>query len=212
MHIPRPDQPPRSQLALERLGISPDDLEKCPEISPTLDRALSAANMKKVGTGRVISFLRYSDDKQAMAVVQAYDEANKGDRDAVPIEALCLKAKANPITILGAAIFCARNISAQEAALTTIIEHPEVLKSTIQFAKELPGASKDREMIHQAIGFLPTSKGNSVNVNLFGGNAKFSDEKEEDDDDTAFSTAFENDNSELEQWGNQRRKLLEKGR
>jgi hypothetical protein len=105
----------------------------------------------------------------------------------------------------------AKIVGAQESALTTIMEHPEVVRKTIQFAKELPGASADRKMIHDAVGFLPSAKhGGNVNVNLNGGNPQLSDEEE--DDDKTFDTAFPSVNQSLEAWGEKRRKLLEGGR
>lgn len=204
--IPNPDEKPRYEVALRRLRVKPEDLESSPQITPVLRRTVGSV-------AKSISLLRFSEDPQAQKIVESYDQANKCDRDIVPIEAFCLRTNVNPAAILGLVIMSMRNLSAQESALTTMMEHPEVVRSTIQFAKEIPGASKDREMIHQAVGYLPTSKGSSIIVNLPGANPQFNQAADdEDDDDSSFRLAFESEQNEIEGWSNSRRRLLEAGK
>lgn len=214
--IPKPVVENANSRALRRMGITNKALSRCAEISPMLDRCFAS---EKSGTGtasnkRVISYLRFSEDPAIKAIVATYDRASTCDRDNVPFEALCIKAKVNPVTVLGAAILSARNLSAQESALTTIIEHPEVVRQTLFFAKTLAGATKDREMAHQAVGWLPTAKGISMNVNLMGGNPQLAsaEQNEDDDDDEAFNKAFPSLNGKIEDWNTSRQKLLERGR
>jgi hypothetical protein len=173
-----------------------------------LHRILSSYKSKRTSLHRTVSFLRFSPDPAAQAIVEVYDAMNTGDRDYVPIEALCIKAEVNPLTVFGAACAAARVVMGQESAMTTIVEHPEVVRRTIQFAKELPGASKDREMVHQAVGWLPTSKGVSMNVNLMGGNAQLT----EGDDDDSIDDAFPSIGKEIEGWSEDRRRALTDGK
>lgn len=104
----------------------------------------------------------------------------------------------------------AKIVGAQESALLTVIEHPNVVKQTIKFAKELPGAFADRKLIHEAVGFLPTSKGSNVSVNLL--NQVNQTSGSDDDEEDTFNTAFPSINQNLEAWGEKRRKLLEGGK
>lgn len=204
--IPNPERKNRTEMALCRLlGNQRAELDSVPQITPILKRTVG-------GIGRVIETLRFSSDASAAKVLEIFDGVNKGERDRVPIEALCLKADVSTAEILGIVIMCAKNLSAQESALKAIVEHPKLVKATIDFGKELPGASKDREMIHQAIGFLPSAKGGSVSVNLFGGMAQLSKPNDGDDDDDAFELAFGSDPKEIEGWSEDRHKLLEAGK
>lgn len=211
--IPDPDGETGREKALRRYGITDEQISRCAEISPSINRVLSNAPNGLTAIERVIGFLRFSEDPAALAIVESWDTANPGDRRYFSIEMLCVKTEVNPLQVLGATIHAARQVMAQESALRTIMEHPEVVESTIKFAKALPGAFKDREMIHQAVGYLPTSKGMSMNVNLMGGNPQFSKQEEEgEDDDESFASAFPSLNGDIEQWSNNRHKLLEKGK
>lgn len=201
---PKPVVEQRSVAALRRYKVTPEEIEKVGNITAMLQRAVG-------GRDKVIDILRFSQDTAATEFLKAYDEAPIGDRNYLSFEAICIKASIPTSAVYGAIIMSAKSIMGQESALTTIIEHPEVVRKTIQFAKELPGASKDREMIHQAVGYLP-SKGGGISVNLFGGNPQPTESDDGDDDDTAFREAFPSINTQLEGWGANRRGLLEKGR
>ena len=202
---PREKDLERTEHALFRFGVRKEELAKSAQITPILDSALGKWR-------KAIDLLRFSADENAKQFLEIYDQPPKVDRDRVPIEAICIKAEVNPAAILGATLMAARQVSAQESALIAITEHPQVVKDTITFAG-LAGGSKDRKMIHQAVGFLPTSKGVSMNVNLSGGNPQFGGaESGGDDDEDSFEQAFPSLNANLENWGNARRRLLEKGR
>jgi len=200
--IPKPDAEDRPAAALRRLGVEKSDLDRSPKITEMLKRACGSVE-------KAIEILRFSDDKSAAAVVEVWDDANQGDRKILPMEAFCLKADVPPPMIFGLVLISMKTLSAQESALTTMIEHPEVVRKTIAYAKDLPGATKDREMIHQAVGYLPTSKGISMAVNLMGTNAQLA---EGDDDDEAFAEAFPSLGAKVEEWSENRRKLLNAGK
>lgn len=196
----------REDHALWRFGVRESELAKAPSITPLLESALG--NWHKA-----INVLRFSSDGSATNFLSTYDSLPQDDRDRVPIEAICIRAGVDPVALLGATLMAARQLSAQESALIAITEHPGVVKATAYFAR-MGSGSKDREMLHQAVGFLPTSKGTTMNVNLLGGNPQLagSDSGGGDDDEDSFEKAFPSLNSHLESWNDRRRKLLEKGK
>jgi hypothetical protein len=81
-----------------------------------------------------------------------------------------------------------------------------------------PCGDQDRKMLaqHPAIGFLPTPKGQSISVNLFGGESKFSSDDEGDEDSDpefdGFNDAFSGGNKELDEWSKQKELLLGDGK
>lgn len=167
-----------------------------------LKRVLGAAH-------KAVDALRFSQDPQAIAFLEVYDELPVCDRENyLTLEAICLKAHVSPSAILGATLMASKQLMAQESALKAIIAHPEVVDSTITAAKLL-GGDKDRKMLHEAVGFLPTKPGNSINVNLLGGNPQYQNTPE-DDEGESFNEAFPSINADLEQWSDNRRKLLGK--
>jgi hypothetical protein len=133
------------------------------------------------------------------------------DRKVIPLEAVCIKADVPAPSLLGAIMLAVRQVNGQESALLTMIEHPKVVKSTIRFAKTADGAS-DRKMIHESVGYLPTKQGSNINVNLMGNTPQLSQSDEADDDDKAFVDAFPSISGKLEEWSDDRRKLLEAGK
>jgi hypothetical protein len=180
------------------------DLRKSPDITQILARSVGPRQ-------RIIDALRFSSDEAAVEFLNIYDELPQCDQKTVPWEAICISGDIAPSAVLGAVMMAARLVGAQESAITAVIEHPEVLRKTIQYAKDLPGASADRKLLHEAVGFLPRPGGGgvSMNVNL---NAAGNPQLSEDDDEETFESAFPSVNQELEKWGEKRRKLLEGGR
>ena len=102
----------------------------------------------------------------------------------------------------------ARDVSRMESALVTMREHPSVVQATADFGKASEFASKDREMFHKAVGWLPASKGSSVNVNVFDPK-HVSGEEEEEDGVPTLEGVFGSDPMEIEEWGERRRLLTQ---
>ena len=185
--------------AMTKLGVDLDQLRKSPDISNILARSVGPRQ-------RVIDALRFSSDPAAIDFLNIFDELPKGDRINVPFEVVCIAGQINPAQVLGACLMAAKIVGAQESMLTTAIEHPELVRKTFQYAKELPGAHADRRMLLEASGYLPNSKGGGVNVNVLSGNPQLADSQ--DDAGGAFETAFPSIGKDLEQWGERRRKLV----
>lgn len=195
----------RKDAALRRLGITKDELELAPYITDILKSSFKTVKA-------AIKAIRFSNETTAIEFLKVYDELPAGDRDYISIEALCLKANVSPSALLGATFLACKTMRGQESAMIAVNAHPGVLKETIRFAK-LPGGDRDRKMLHEAVGFLPTPKGGSINVNLLNGvpqpqNQNRAPEPDEED----FGSLFPSINRNLEEWSSDRRKLLSDGK
>jgi len=114
---------------------------------------------------RAIPILRFSEDVTIVEFLRAYDAVPEGDLKYLPFEAIVLKSGVNPKELLGAIIFCFKNVQASKSALLAMAEHPKVLKKRIQFAKER-GGTRDRDALDTAVGFLPSPKGGTISLNF----------------------------------------------
>ncbi len=203
------------------MGIKQADLSKVPAISEMLGRAYGRAGKEfgQIVPGnprQAIDDLRFSEDPVAVKFLETYDSIPAGDRRLVSIEAICLKANVSPQEFLGHVFLMRQSLCKAESSMTAVNAFPGVVRDMVASASllGLPGAA-DRKMLvqHTAIGFLPAPKGQSISVNLFGGEASFSGDDEKDDPEWAgFNDAFGGGNKELEQWNNDRRLLLEDGK
>jgi hypothetical protein len=189
---------------LTQYKIGKRQLENCPKIEDSLRRAIG-------GRLRAIETLKFSQHPDAKKLLEFCQRIKFANREKVPFEAMCLAAGVDVMTIFGALILAARDVSRAESALITMTEHPSVVQATVDFAKRSEFASKDREMVHKAVGWLPTPKGSSVNVNVFD-SSKETSEEEHGDGAPDLDDVFGADPMEIEGWGNDRRKLLEAGK
>lgn len=189
------------------MDITKEKLELCPKITDILKSSFKTVKA-------AIQAIRFSNDTSAIEFLAVYDEIPACDRDYIPIEAVCLKAGVSPSALLGATFLACKTVRSQESALIAVNAHPKVLKDTIRYAS-LPGGDRDRKLLHEAVGFLPTPKGGSINVNLLNGVPQHQKPDrpaaepivEEED----FGSLFPNINRNLEKWSSDRRKLLSDG-
>lgn len=204
MSIPVPDAALaevklRKFLARYKIGIRQYELTA--KIGDIIQRGIG-------GRTRAIDCLKFSNNPQARQLLEFSQKLSYATQESIPIEALCLAAGVDTTTIAGALVMAARDVSRMESALIAMREHPNVVSSTAFYAG-LADNSKDREMMHKAVGFLPTPKGSSVNVNIFGDKKESA---EDDDDGPTIDELFVSDPLEMENWGESRRKLLEAGK
>ena len=197
-------------------------MAKVPPISEMLARAYGRQGLSgSVIPGnprQAVDDLRFSMDPVAVKFIETWDAIPKGDRPSLSIEAVCLKAQVSPQEFLGHVFLMRQSLSKAESSLVAVSAFPDVVRDMVSSASllGLPGAA-DRKMLaqHHAIGFLPSPKGATVSVNLFGGEASFKGDEDEDPDDpefAGFDDAFAGGNKELDQWNNNRRLLLESGK
>lgn len=180
------------------------EVKRCPPISPMIKRII-----KENSAARIADILRFSADPVAQQFLFCFDLISETDAKYLSLEHICVKAGVSSATILGLVLMNAINLSAQESALQTVIEHPEVVRATINFAKTVSGAAKDREMLHQAVGFLPSQGIKIPLIATHSGRREEPEEAEEDSDTKVFENSFPTLNQHLEKWSDKRRKLLE---
>ena len=189
----------RKDAALDRLEVSPEQVRQCPPLSATfgqpgiVDQAIDA--------------LRFSDDPVATSFLAVYDAIPVGDRDqllnsSLLLEAVAIKSGVNCNELLGAMIFSFRTAQAQKSGIMAMAEHPSVLRSTI-WNSYLPAGVQDRKMLHEAVGFLPTPKGMSLNLNL----SQAAEKKEESSPDV--NDVFPMITDKQPGWQERRTRLLE---
>lgn len=188
---------------LTQYKIGKRQLENCPKIEDKLRKVIG-------GRTRAIETLKFSQHPDAKKLLEFCQRIKFANREKVPFEAMCLAAGVDVVTIWGALILAARDTSRAESALITMMEHPDVVRATVDFAKGSILGSKDREMVHKAVGWLPTPKGSNINVNVFDPSKESSDG--EDGEGQSLDDVFGSDPMEIEGWGNDRRKLLEAGK
>jgi hypothetical protein len=207
-----------------------EDLDASPRITDVLSSAFGTG--KRVPRVQTIQFLRASPSADARAFLEVYWKMGVRDRENVPIEAICIAARVNPLAILGAVLTAAKTLKSQESALKAIMAHPDVTQATIDAATKgvpllvngapiigkdgLPvmmgyGDLKAQRTIHEAVGFLPTKNGSNIafNLSLGPGGAKQDDNSEGDEELESFKEAFPTISGELEEWSENRRLLTD---
>jgi hypothetical protein len=192
---------PRKDAALLRFlkgtGISPSQVETAPNLTAIIGKRTS-----------VIESMRFSQEPSVVGFLKVYDQTPVCDRKQISFEAVALKAGCNFNELLGAIILSFRSVQAQRSAIIAMEHHPNVVEATVGYAMTEDGF-KDRRMLHEAVGFVPTPKGASINVNFPGVATANSG------DDDAAATEPEIDNvfpritNKLEKWQADRSRMLE---
>jgi hypothetical protein len=213
---------------MKRIEITEEMYIKAPKITEMLQRIIG-------GREKTINILRFSEDPTIVAFLDVYDRIPTGDQLCIPLEAVMLKAQVNAATFIGAVTFIAKQMLGHESQLELLVNHPEVVRKTIKFATELPGASADRKMLHDAALFIPKTPPMSVNVQqnnvekvavaAKGPSAASPVPQAElptstplalaapkQDPLEAFTAAFPTIDKKLEQWADKRRALVEAAR
>lgn len=157
----------------------------------------------------MIEAIRFSQEPAVSAFLKVYDDTPACDRKQISFEAVALKAQVNFTELLGAMMFSFRSVQAQKSAAIAMEAHPGIVAASTKFARK-PKGIQDRKMIHEAVGFLPTAKGQSINLNFGDQNPK------ESDDDAAavepqIDKLFPRITERQENWQADRSRMLEGG-
>ena len=155
--------------------------------------------------------MRFSDDATIRKFLVHYDTASGQQRRVLPLEAFALHASVEIPALLGATMLAFKSLQAQKSTLRVMADHPEIVAKTIKVAKTTKGVA-DRRMIHEAVGFLPTKTGISINQ-VFGGQLpQKRDEqpapREANGEPVEFDELFEPIGKNLEKWQSDKQKLL----
>jgi hypothetical protein len=163
--------------------------------------------------------------------LDAIGTIGKVDLAMLSFEAMCVKAAVSPLEMLGAILMSAKSLKATESALKAILAHPDVVQATVDAASLGPpvlisgkpvfdengkvlrhnfGDVAAQKMMHEAVGFLPTKKG-GMEINIgFGRPAE--EREEESDADDAWDETFPPLGSAIQDWSEDKHKLLEGGK
>jgi hypothetical protein len=136
------------------LEVTPEQLAAAPRIEHLL---------KPIGTrAAVFEYLSASEEPEVRAIFQLRQRLTEEQKNAVPIEAYALAVKISPKKLFGFIMQEVMDQSSKTVTMVAKLHHPAIIETTIKQAKKAAGV-KDREMMHKALGFLPTPK-NSVTV------------------------------------------------
>lgn len=192
----------RKEAALGRLGVNNEQILQCPPLSPIFGHSKNI-NM-------AIDSLRFSADPVATKFLAVHDKIPVGDRKYltdVVLEAVSVKAglKLSEVNeLLGAMVRSFQQIQVQKSAMLAMAEHPGIVRKTIDFAK-LPRHDRDRKMMHEAVRFIPTPVGSTVNVF-----PQHQDDKPRPEDDASpdVNEVFPLITDSQQEWQDRRQKVL----
>jgi hypothetical protein len=148
-------------VALKRLGVTEEQLNTAPPLTPLLKLAHG-------GIAQVLDAMRLSEDADLARFLAKYDSLSPTDRKIVPFEAVALAANLNTRALLGPIMYALQAQSVSLVKLLTLSSHPEVVKARIKYAR-MPAGHADRHALDTALGLLPSPRGATIiNKAIFG--------------------------------------------
>jgi hypothetical protein len=149
------------KIVFRELGISTEKLKQVPKITELLK------HNRMGGIHVVLAAMRFSTDPLIEHFLERWDELPPEFQQIVPWEALAQRSQIDVRRLLGAIVLALREHSATQVKLAALMAHPDVTEATVRVAM-LPDARgyRDRQMIHQALGFLAPPKGQTINFNF----------------------------------------------
>jgi hypothetical protein len=147
----------RKQAALVRLKVTPEQLAEASDITSVL---------KDIPRGRQLAFksMRLSSNPVIKSFLARYDRIPQGDRNYLPIEAVCIAAEVEPSYLLGEILLAMR----EYVKVVGIGSHLGVMKATIKRAMKDEGF-REKEMVHSMLGALPRGGGSTFINKFFAG-------------------------------------------
>jgi hypothetical protein len=145
------------------LGVNRKKLEREPKFMEMLEAKAVG------GLDTVLAAMRLSAEPIIQRFIAQYERIDPAWQRIVPWEAIAMLAGIKGRELLGAIIIALRSYSATEVKIAALTAHGQVTQATIQSAMQLGAAGvRDRQMIHQALGFLAVPKGQTINLNIPG--------------------------------------------
>jgi hypothetical protein len=144
--------------AYEILGVSPNDVATCPQITPII--------LKLGGRELCLQYLRASNLRAARQFIYLYDDVAIPQfvRMRLPIEAFCLAAKIPPSDLISVIAEAAREVHRIQAHWIAAQRHPAIVEKSSELA--LAGDVDHATLNMKHMGFLPLPKGSQVSVNV----------------------------------------------
>jgi hypothetical protein len=150
----------KRELAYQRLGINPEDVDYVPYLNANLRRI--ARCVRGVDTDRppaepvrALDFLQSSEDPEARKVADVYRSVPASYRRLLPAEAYCLAAGVSPWRVLEMITVVAVRQAGQASAIVASLLHPRVVAKSVERALQDEG-TRERMMLHRAMGFTAT--------------------------------------------------------
>lgn len=177
MPVPKlPSKDKRAELALRKLKVKPDLLEKAPPITYMLKKDL------KGGLKTALEAMRFAtDDQEINSFLKVYDKIPIGDKPRVPWEAIAIAAKVNPKHLMGSIRLAVEVHCMNRSRFIAITNHPGITQARVDFGLLHVGAEKDRMALDIQNGVMrgpqgPTFVGKQVAVYNAGGASSKDDE------------------------------------
>jgi len=147
-----------------------------PQITPMFKNA-------EGGLRAVLEAMRFYNDDEISRFLSKFDAVREGDRERLPWEAIAVSAGVNPRHLVGSILVALQAHSVSAVRVIALSGHAKVMKKTVEYA-QLPSGERDRSMLFQGLGFLPSPKGPT-----FIGKAIFGNDRRDSDDEDGVSKA-----------------------
>jgi hypothetical protein len=154
----------RRAKAYELLGVAEPDVLAAPQVSRDLRRTLHNLASSGMPTDPM-HYLKSCGEADARMVVHLWRELPNHLRRIVPLEALCLAAKVDPLRVSDLVVMSITRISRMQSTVIAAMSHPEIVDTSVRVAKTDEGVA-DRMAIHKAVGFTPSPKGTQTIVQV----------------------------------------------
>lgn len=160
MTTPRAHKARTLAAGYARLGVQPNSVLLAPKVTHLL-------SSMRGGIPKAIEYLRASAEPAARAFILMYDDPSLSlkIRDALPLEAFCLAAKLDPTDLLAPITRVAHLHGAMLGAVKAAERHPEIVDASLA-AAVTPDGVEDRMANLKHMGYLPSPRGSSVNVQV----------------------------------------------
>jgi hypothetical protein len=148
----------KRELAYQRLGINPKDVQCIPFFATQLRRiarTVRGADKHRSHTTpvRALDFLEYSEDPEARKVLEVYRSVPESYRRLLRPEDFCHAAGVSPWRTLEIIAGVVVRHEAQASAVIAALVRPRVVMKTVEMALRDEGI-RDRVVFHKATGFM----------------------------------------------------------
>jgi len=152
--------------AYEQLDLKPERTREVPRITDEVRKILTGIrNANPTAPSDYIYYLRATDAKEARVFLDVYDSIPRIYARTLPIEAFCVAANISPLRIIEILVSTCVRLNTQAAAIIAASNHPRVVDKTVEMALTDDGI-EDRNVLHKAVGFLPTPKSAQTTINV----------------------------------------------
>ena len=154
----------RRKAAFEKLQITPEKMRLQPPITSQL-RMLAKRMKRRNLPASPLYYLKASASDAARKILDLYYSLPRDQRNLVPLEGYALAACELSTHVLDIITQSVAMFSRQQSAIIAAANHPSVVDKTVEMALTDEGI-EDRNVLHKAMGFLPSPRGPSTIVNV----------------------------------------------